>query len=144
MGITAVALRLRHRAAPVARLGATAPMVTEPATSSNVQSARGLGAGAPPTVEVPRGARMLHGDARHTHRAAGHAPLDPPVVAWSRDVGGPVEAQVTTSPDGQTLYVATLAGSLVAVAREDGAVRWTLPLGDRAYATPAVADDGTI
>jgi len=51
---------------------------------------------------------------------------------------------VVTSPDGQTLYVATLSGTLSAIAREDGAVRWSLPLGDRAYATPAVADDGTI
>ena len=75
---------------------------------------------------VPRGARMLHGDARHTHRAAGRAPGHAPVVAWTRDVGGPVEAQVTTSPDEQTLYVASLGGTLTALARADGAVKWKL------------------
>jgi outer membrane protein assembly factor BamB len=87
---------------------------------------------------------MLHGDARHTHRAAAHAPTTRPTVAWSRDVGGAVEAQVTTSPDEQVLYVASLAGTLTALARTDGAILWTLPLGDRSYASPCVADDGTI
>ncbi|HEY8090155.1 MAG TPA: PQQ-binding-like beta-propeller repeat protein, partial [Polyangiaceae bacterium] len=87
---------------------------------------------------------MLHGDARHTHRGAGLAPRTQPHVVWTRDVGAPVEAQVVASPDGQTLYVATLGGSLQALSREDGGVRWTYDLGDRAYATPAVADDGTI
>jgi outer membrane protein assembly factor BamB len=40
--------------------------------------------------------------------------------------------------------VASLGGALTALAREDGAVRWTLPFGDRSYATPCVADDGTL
>jgi outer membrane protein assembly factor BamB len=87
---------------------------------------------------------MLHGDARHTNRASARAPVSNPSVAWVRDVGGPVEAQVTTSADGQTLYVASLGGSLTALARADGAERWTLALGDRGYATPCVARDGTI
>ena len=52
--------------------------------------------------------------------------------------------QVTTSPDEQTLYVATLDGSLVALARSDGARRWTTTLGDRVYSTPLVHDDGTV
>ena len=51
-------------------------------------------------------ARMLHGDARHTHRAHGHGPRALK-VAWTVSVGGPVEAQVTASPDEQTLYVAS-------------------------------------
>jgi outer membrane protein assembly factor BamB len=94
--------------------------------------------------EVPHGIRMLHGDARHTGRAAGHAPRTRPTVAWSHDVGGPVEAQVVTSPDEQTLYVASLGGKLAALARSDGGTKWTVDLGDRAYATPCVAQDGTI
>jgi outer membrane protein assembly factor BamB len=65
-------------------------------------------------------------------------------VVWSHDTGGPVEAQVTTSPDEQVLYAASLAGTLTALGRADGAVLWSLALGDRAYATPCVADDGTI
>lgn len=98
----------------------------------------------PPAVDAPHGARMLHGQATHADRAAGTAPATRPAVGWSHDVGGPVEAQVTTSPDEQTLYVASLEGTLTALARADGAVRWSLSLGDRAYATPCIADDGTI
>jgi outer membrane protein assembly factor BamB len=99
---------------------------------------------APSDLQVPHGARMLHGEPSHASRAAGRVPLTKPSAAWSRDVGGPVEAQITTSPDEQTLYVASLGGSLTALARADGAIRWTLDLHDRAYATPCVADDGTI
>jgi outer membrane protein assembly factor BamB len=87
---------------------------------------------------------MIHGDARHTHRAAGRVPQATPTIGWSHNVGGPVEAQVTASPDGQTLYVASLGGSLTALARLDGVEQWTVALGDRAYATPCVARDGTI
>lgn len=60
------------------------------------------------------------------------------------ELGGPISAQVTASPDEKTLYVATLAGDLVALAREDGAKRWSVPLGDRVYSTPLVGDDGGI
>jgi outer membrane protein assembly factor BamB len=114
------------------------------ASASASPATSGLGAGPPPAVEAARGARTLHGDARHTHRAAGHAPLELPKVAWTRDVGGPVESQVVTSPDEQTLYATSLGGSLTAIARADGSVKWTHALGDRAYGTPSVADDGTI
>jgi outer membrane protein assembly factor BamB len=87
---------------------------------------------------------MLHGDPRHTHRSKGQAPSRAPVVSWVRDVGGPVEAQVTVSPDERTLYASSLGGTITAIASDDGTVRWTLPLGERVYATPCVADDGTI
>jgi outer membrane protein assembly factor BamB len=87
---------------------------------------------------------MMHGDARHTGRAAGRAPSESPALAWARDVGGPIEAQVVASLDEQTLYVASLGGTLTALAAADGAVKWSLALGDRAYATPCVADDGTV
>ncbi len=105
----------------------------------------GLGAGLPPEgAPVPATPAMLHGDARHTHRSPGRATVSAPIVLWTRDVGGPVEAQVTSSPDQATLYVASLGGTLSALAREDGAVRWTVPFGDRVYATPCVAPDGTV
>jgi outer membrane protein assembly factor BamB len=105
----------------------------------------GLGAGPPPQdAAVPRGTSMLHGDARHTHRSAGRVTTSTPAIAWTRDVGGPIEAQVTASPDEQTLYVASLGGTLTALARGDGSVRWSLALGDRIYGAPLVADDGTI
>ena len=108
-------------------------------------SVEGLGTGLPPSpVEGPQGIRLIHGDRRHTHRAPGRAPSSLPRVSWSRDVGGPVEAQVTTSADEQTLYVASLGGKLSALARADGVPRWELDLGERIYATPCVAADGTI
>src|SRR5207247_1360846 len=87
-------------------------------------------------------ARMLHGDAHHTHRARGHGPKVAK-LAWATAVGGAIEAQVVASPDEQTLYAASLDGSLTALAR-DGAKRWSVALGDRVYSTPCVADDGTV
>jgi outer membrane protein assembly factor BamB len=104
-----------------------------------------LRAPAPPaSVEVPPGAaRMIHGSARHVHRAAARGPRAPN-VGFRVSVGGPVAAQVTASPDEKTLYVATLGGQLVALDRADGSRRWAVNLGDRAYATPLVPDDGTI
>lgn len=89
------------------------------------------------------GPRMVHGGPRHAHRAGARGPRRVE-VGWQAKVGGPVAAQVTVSPDDRTLYVATLAGSLVALAREDGAKRWELALGDRVYSTPLIADDGTV
>jgi outer membrane protein assembly factor BamB len=138
MVVTAAALKWSSRR-PAERIApAAAPQ------PSGAEAGPPVLAPAPPAVDVAHGARMLHGDARHTARAAGHAPLAKPEVAWSRDVGGPIEAQVVTSPDEQTLYVASLGGSLTALARADGAKKWTFDLGDRAYATPCVGEDGTI
>ncbi len=144
MVLTMAALKWRARGVRVAgrAIGAAALAEGGPTT------AHGLGAGPPPpnapNAEPSHGARMLHGDGRHTHRGAGRAPLSAPRVVWSRDVGGPVEAQVVASVDEQTLYVASLGGTLTALARADGAPRWVLPLGDRAYSSPCVTDDGTI
>ena len=147
MGLTGASLRWRASSGLNRKTGSREGLLDQ--TPTNFPSSRlpvlSLCASASAPVAAPRpGPRMLHGDARHTHRATGRAPLAMPSVVWTRDVGGPVEAQVVTSPDGQTLYVATLSGALTALAREDGTVRWTVSLGDRAYATPAVADDGTV
>jgi outer membrane protein assembly factor BamB len=88
------------------------------------------------------GARAQHGDAHRTHRARGKGPRTAK-LAWKTDVGGPVQGQVATSPDQQALYVSTLGGKLVALAR-DGHVLFALDLHDRVYASPCVGDDGTI
>ena len=87
-------------------------------------------------------ARMLHGDARHTHRARGHGPHTTN-LAFTYSASGPIEAQVTVSPDEKTLYVACLDGSLTALGR-DGKKRWSISLGDRIYGTPLVGADGTV
>jgi len=91
---------------------------------------------------TPGAPHMLHGDARRSHRAHGHLPGRPD-VAWTFHADGPIEAQVVTSLDEQTLYVATLGGTLWAL---DGAGQpvFHLALGGRAYATPCVGPDGTI
>jgi len=154
------------RAAPLAALVAIAAVamagrVLRPASIApdpSVSGRHGAGAraasGSPGTASlagslpqvaarrVEHAPRALHGDARRTHRARGHGPRTAR-LAWSYEADGPIEAQVTTSPDEQTLYVATLAGTLLALGR-DGTRRWSVPLEGRAYATPCVADDGTI
>jgi outer membrane protein assembly factor BamB len=89
------------------------------------------------------GPRMVHGGPRHLHRSAAHGPRTAS-VGWRATVPGAVAAQVTTSPDERTLYVATLDGNVVALAREDGKPRWTVALGERVYSTPLVHDDGTL
>jgi outer membrane protein assembly factor BamB len=127
------------------RQGRTGAAQAEPPSAAPSIAVGGLGAGRPaPEAERAHGAPMIHGDARHTHRAAGRAPRSLPSVVWSHDVGGPVEAQVATSSDERTLYVASLGGSLKALDRADGRERWTVALGDRDYASPCVARDGTI
>lgn len=86
---------------------------------------------------------MQHGTARRTHRVHARGPKAIK-VAWKAKVDGPVAAQVTSSIDEATLYVATLGGDLIALKRTNGERDWTIKLGDRAYASPLVADDGTI
>ncbi|MGA7124295.1 MAG: PQQ-binding-like beta-propeller repeat protein, partial [Polyangiaceae bacterium] len=150
MTLVAAAFATRHKRTP----GAPAPgWSMPPDVASTIPSSsmvpHGLGVGTPPAPDdasepLARGVAMLHGDPRHTHRALGRAPRSAPAVHWSHDVGGPVEAQIATSSDEQTLYVASLGGSLTALARADGVERWSLSLGDRSYATPCVARDGTI
>jgi outer membrane protein assembly factor BamB len=124
---------------------------SDPPAQLATVSARGphtpasLGAGPPPPgTPASSGATMLHGDTRHTHRASGAAPRSAPSILWQHAVGGPVEAQVATSPDESTLYVASFGGSLLALARADGSEKWSVALGDRMYATPCVARDGSI
>ena len=103
-------------------------------------------AAAPDASGIAAAPRTLHGAPTHVHRASGRGPttIKP---RWRVEVGGPVAAQVTASPDERTLYVATLAGAVVALRRDDGARAWTVQLTDkneRVYSTPLIADDGTL
>ena len=137
------ALRSENEWPASSQVPAAAPSSEADGGTPSIPSA--LWVGPPPAgIDGSQGAPMFHGDNRHTHRAAARAPRSPPNVVWARDVGGPVEAQVTTSSDEQTLYVASLGGSLTALARSDGGERWRLALGDRVYTTPCVARDGSI
>jgi outer membrane protein assembly factor BamB len=136
--------RTRRASVAAAETAVRVP-ATEPPRGWGEPGLVGLGSGPPPPgVPADRGARMLHGNPRHVARASGVAPRTTPAVVWSRDVGGPVEAQVSTSADEATLYVASLGGALTALAASDGTVRWSLGLGDRVYGAPCIADDGTL
>lgn len=96
-----------------------------------------------PNADSAGGPRMVHGSPRHLHRSSAHGPRTAK-IGWRVKVSGPVAAQVTTSPDERTLYVATLDGSVVALAREDGKQKWSSTLGERVYSTPLVHEDGTV
>lgn len=137
-----VAARLTRRPTEPADPSALAPSAAAGVASSERTSV--AVAASDGGAKVPVGApRSLHGDARHTHRASVRGPAAVRVVARV-EVGGPVAAQVTASPDEKTLYAATLAGALVAIDRDRGAVRWKVELGDRVYGAPLVLDDGTV
>src|SRR6185312_16550582 len=113
MVVTAAALKWCAR--PATSAGGS-PALPREGVARAEGSAAGLGAGPPPgdAGAVATGVPMLHGDARRTHRAVGRIPGAAPSLVWSRDVGGPVEGQVTASPDEKTLYAASLGGSLTA------------------------------
>jgi outer membrane protein assembly factor BamB len=138
LGLIAVKLGTERRAPP-------RPLSTTNASITPTSSARWAAA---PNVVADGGtdggapARTFHGDARRTHRGAGRGPKSVH-VAWTFDASGPVAAQVVASPDGATLYVATLEGQLIALGL-DGTKKWSFALGDRAYGAPTVADDGTV
>ncbi len=98
----------------------------------------------PPKANVPATApRMVHGAPSHVHRSAARGPKAVK-IGWRVSVKGAVATQVIASPDEQTLYVGTLDGDVVALARGDGSRRWSVSLGDRVYSTPLVHDDGTV
>jgi outer membrane protein assembly factor BamB len=136
-------------AASVARMRATQyvhpahVVAVEAAAASSRPAAIGPAKTPVPVVDIPLGTRALHGGSRHTHRSSARGPRSVK-IGYRVPVGGPVAAQVTTSPDESTLYVATLAGDLVALDRADGHRRWSVTFGNRAYATPLVHEDGTI
>ncbi|HMJ56265.1 MAG TPA: PQQ-binding-like beta-propeller repeat protein [Polyangiaceae bacterium] len=81
---------------------------------------------------------MLHLDPRHTNRSPFEGPTAP-TVAWTFDVGGPIEAAPVVLDDG-TILVASLGGKLFALT-ETGKLRFSVDLGDRVYASPLVSGE---
>jgi len=137
---TCVAIRALHRELRTPSGATRAPVVSTPG---------GRPESLPPTLSVPEDLpvapgvpHVLHGDAQRSHRAHGHLPARAE-VAWTFKADGAIEGQVVASPDEATLYVATLGGTLWALDRV-GHPRFHVPLGGRAYATPAVGPDGTV
>ena len=87
--------------------------------------------------------RMEHGDRRRCAREEVRGP-SALRVKWKTGDLGPIEAQPIPSPDESTIYVASLGGDLIALAREDGKVRFRVPLGGRSYAAPCVDARGYV
>lgn len=81
---------------------------------------------------------MFRGNAARTGENPGPAPLERPVVKWKTFVGGESYASPVVGPE--TVYVATKAGSLVALRLSDGSERWRTHVGDYvARTTPALS-----
>jgi outer membrane protein assembly factor BamB len=143
---SALALRLRAGRPKIVATIVAAPPSASASSDVAPQASASAGIGAPPPEASARVAerpwRMLHGDAHRTHRARGRLPRVA-TLAWTFATGGPIEAQVTASPDEQTLYVASHDGTITALTRA-GAKKWSVAFGDRIYSAPCVADDGTI
>ena len=83
---------------------------------------------------------MFRGNAARTGENPGPAPLNRPIVKWKTFVGG--ESYASPVVGGETVYVATKAGSLVALRLPDGTERWRTHIGDYvARTTPALSGD---
>lgn len=99
-----------------------------------------IGAG---KVESELSPVTVHGGPARRHRGNGRGPTRAQ-VAWRRELGAPIEAQVTSSPDGAALYAITLGGDLVALSTATGEELWRRPQGNRMYAAPTVLRDGLL
>jgi outer membrane protein assembly factor BamB len=122
----------------------------QPATTSVVTidarddaGARSIAQAASSGAAVATPIRMQHGDRKRTARYAVRGP-DALKQKWKTSGLGAIEAQPIPSPDEQTIYVASLGGELIALARSDGSVKWRVPLGGRSYATPCVDAKGNV
>jgi outer membrane protein assembly factor BamB len=82
---------------------------------------------------------MFRGNAARTGENPGPAQLERPVVKWKTFVGGESYASPVVGPE--TVYVATKAGSLVALRLSNGSEVWRVHVGDYvARTTPALSD----
>ena len=138
--VALVALKLRAPTPQAPKLSG-APLTL--ASGASGTSARWVPSAPSPDASVPASAATtFHGDPQRRHRSHGRGPRRVS-VGFLVNVGGPVAAEVVASPDGTTLYAATLEGQLVALTLA-GEKKWSFALGDRAYGAPAVGADGTI
>ncbi len=78
---------------------------------------------------------MIHLNPRHTNRSPWSGPAEP-ILAWTFDAGGPIEAAPAVLDDG-TIVVGTLHGKLFGVT-PDGAQKFVVDLGERIYSSPLV------
>lgn len=101
----------------------------------------------PDPAEAPAAAQagggvapMFRGNAARTGEQPGPAPLERPIVKWKTFVGGESYASPVIGID--TVFVATKAGSVVALGLADGEEKWRADVGDYiARSTPALGVD---
>ena len=93
-------------------------------------------------VKGPPAFAMFGGDARHSGRRGGPAPIKQPTELWKVDVKGVIAGSPTIGPDG-TIYVSSHDSSLYAIDPK-GSIKWSFKTADRSWSAPAVARDGTI
>jgi outer membrane protein assembly factor BamB len=83
---------------------------------------------------------MYRGNAGRTGENPGPAPLERPVVKWKTFVGG--ESYASPVVGMETVFVATKAGSLIALRLDDGSEKWRAYVGEYvARTTPALTPD---
>jgi outer membrane protein assembly factor BamB len=115
-------------------LPAPRPVIAAPTPTPDPAEAPGL-----PTMgenQVP----MFRGNAARTGEQPGPVPDKRPMVKWKTFVGGESYASPVVGAD--TVYVATKAGSLLALGTTDGSERWRADVGDYvARSTPALDHD---
>lgn len=85
---------------------------------------------------------MFRGGAARTGENPGPAPSQRPVVQWKTYVGGETYASPVVANG--LVYVATKAGSLVALALADGEEQWRMQVGEYVARTTPAFDDGTL
>jgi outer membrane protein assembly factor BamB len=122
-------------------LGFGAPPPTAPAPQLVTPTPTPDPAEAAPPAPMSTGVvPMFRGDAARTGDHPGPAPLERPAVRWKAFVGG--ETYASPVVDGDTVFVATKAGSLVALGLADGDERWHADVGEYiARSTPALDGD---
>jgi outer membrane protein assembly factor BamB len=120
-------------------LGYAGSQITAPATVVALPTPTPDPAEAPATAsEFAAVVPMFRGNAARTGENPGPAPLQRPVVEWKTFVGG--ESYASPVVGAESVYVATKAGSLVALRLTDGSERWRTQVGDYvARTTPALS-----
>jgi outer membrane protein assembly factor BamB len=117
-------------------IAAPRPTVAAPTPTPDPAEAPGLLLAAGDVVP------MFRGNAARTGENPGPAPLERPIVRWKSFIGGESYASPVIGTD--AVYVATKAGSLVALSLADGQEIWRTHVGDYVARSTPVLDRGTL
>ncbi len=153
--------RLRHDTRNMARAGTATVVISSVVLGAALAQTLGFprsqivefAAEAPPVAPTPKSGEapaiafafdgsmpMFRGNPGRTGENVGPAPLARPLVAWKTFVGG--ESYASPIVAGDTVFVATKAGSVVALRLVDGDELWRVDVGDYIVrSTPAYGLD---